>query len=150
MSLTDVINNDIKQAMLNREKEKLEALRAVKAALLLAKTEKGASAEVDEQAEIIILKRLVKQRKESAEIYKSKERNDLADQELFQVSVIDKYLPAQMGEDEIRAVVAAVITETGAQGMKDMGKVMGAATKKLAGQADNKLVSEMVKKLLEP
>lgn len=149
MSLTDLINNDIKQAMLNREKEKLEALRAVKAALLLAKTEKGAADEVDEQTELLILKRLVKQRRESAEIYKTQNRPDLVEQELFQVSIIDKYLPAQMGEDEIAAIVAAVIQVTGAQGIKDMGKVMGTSTKKLAGKADNKLVSDIVKKLLE-
>jgi len=149
MSLTDLINNDIKQAMLGREKEKLEALRAVKAALLLAKTEKGAMAEIDEQTEVTILKRLVKQRKESADIYTSKDRNDLAEQELIQAGIIEKYLPEQMGEEEIKSVVSGVITELGAMGMKDMGKVMGVAAKKLAGKADNKLVSEIIKKLLD-
>lgn len=149
MSLTDMINNDIKQAMLNKEKEKLEALRAVKAALLLAKTEKGASGEPDEQAEIQILKRLLKQRKDSAEIYKTNGREELAQQELFQLNIIEKYLPEQMGEAEIMEIVKGVIAEVGAQGMKDMGKVMGASTKKVAGKADNKLVSEIVKRLLE-
>lgn len=149
MSLTDLINNDIKQAMLSKEKEKLEALRAVKAALLLAKTEKGAVAELNEQAEVQILKRLVKQRKESADIYTSKDRNDLAEQELFQAGIIEKYLPEQMGGEEIKSVVSGVITELGARGMKDMGKVMGAVAKKLAGKADNKLVSEIIKKLLD-
>jgi len=148
MSLTDLINNDIKQAMLSKEKDKLEALRAVKAALLLAKTEKGAMAEIDEQTEVLILKRLVKQRKESAEIYTSKNRNDLAEQELFQAAIIEKFLPEQMGEVEVTSVVSGIIAELGAQGMKDMGKVMGAAAKKLAGKADNKLVSEIIKKLL--
>lgn len=149
MGLTDSINNDIKQAMLNKEKEKLEALRAIKAALLLARTDKGATGEPDEQAEVQILKRLVKQRKESAEIYKTNGRDELAEQELFQLSIIEKYLPAQIGEDDIIKVVKETIQETGAQGIKDMGKVMGASVKKLAGKADNKTVSEIVKKLLE-
>jgi uncharacterized protein len=149
MSLTDLINNDIKKAMLSKENDKLEALRAVKAALLLAKTEKGAGVEIDEQAEVTILKRLVKQRKESADIYTSKDRSDLAEQELFQAGIIEKYLPEQMGEAEITAVVSAIIAELGAQGMKDMGKVMGTAAKKLSGKADNKLVSEIIKKLLD-
>ncbi len=149
MSLEKSINDDIKAAMLSRDKRKLEALRAVKAAILLAKTDKGsAGGEIEEDIEMKILQKLVKQRKESAEIYNQQGRKDLEEDELFQLSVINKYLPAQMSEEEASKIIIAIITETGAASIKDMGKVMGMATKKLAGKADNKLVSDLVKKLL--
>ncbi len=148
MSLELKINEDIKQAMLARDKEKLEALRAVKSALLLAKSEKGGDGTVDEDAEIKILQRLVKQRRETAEIYTAKERKDLADIELFQASIIQHYLPEQMSDEELSSIIKEVITETGATSVKDMGKVMGLAAKKLAGKADNKAISEKVKQML--
>jgi uncharacterized protein len=145
MALIEIINADIKSAMLAHEKEKLEAIRAVKAALLLAQT---SGEPVTSESEIILLKRLVKQRKESAEIYKTQNRPDLEKVELFQASIVEKYLPAQMSEAEITAVVIRIISETGAASIKDMGKVMGLASKELAGKADNKLVSEIVKQKL--
>ncbi|HNW69333.1 MAG TPA: GatB/YqeY domain-containing protein [Bacteroidales bacterium] len=147
MSLELKINDDIKQAMLARNKDLLEALRAVKSALLLAKTEKGDST-VDEEAEIKILQKLVKQRRETAEIYSSQNRQDLADIENFQAGVIQKYLPEQMGEEELTNIIKGIIAEVGATSIKDMGKVMGAASKKLAGKADNKAISEKVKQIL--
>jgi len=119
----------------------------VKSALLLAKTEK-ADAVVNEEAEIKILQKLVKQRRETAEIYASQNRKDLADIENFQADVIQKYLPEQMGEEELTAIIKAIIAETGASSIKEMGRVMGAAAKKLAGKADNKTISEKVKLLL--
>lgn len=148
MSLEKSINNDIKAAMLSKDKRTLEALRAVKAAILLAKTDKGASGNIAEDVEIRILQKLVKQRKESAELYKSQGRDDLTAEELFQVSVIEKYLPEQMSEEEIKKVIDEIISETGASSMKDMGRVMGMTTKKLAGKADNKLIASIVKELL--
>ncbi|HNW88303.1 MAG TPA: GatB/YqeY domain-containing protein [Bacteroidales bacterium] len=147
MSLELKINEDIKQAMLAKNKDLLEALRAVKSALLLAKTEK-ADATVTEEAEIKILQKLVKQRRETAEIYASQNRKDLADVEIFQADVIQKYLPAQMGDEELTGIIQGIITEVGATSVKDMGKVMGAAAKKLAGKADNKTISEKVKQIL--
>ncbi len=148
MSLELKINEDIKQAMLSKNKEKLEALRAIKSALLLAKSEKGGDGTVDEDAEIKILQKLVKQRRETAEIYNSKNRKDLADVETFQADIIQVYLPEQMSDEELTNIVKAVIAETGASSIKDMGKVMGLASKKLAGKADNKAISEKVKLLL--
>ena len=148
MSLEKVINNDIKTAMLAKDKKKLEALRAVKAAILLAKTDKGGDAEITEDSEMKILQKQVKQRKDSAELYKSQGRDDLAEEENFQLSVIEKYLPEQMSEDKIRKTIEVIITETGASSMKDMGRVMGMSTKKLAGKADNKLIASIVKELL--
>ncbi len=147
MSLELKINEDIKQAMLAKNKSLLEALRAVKSALLLAKTEKS-DATVTEEAEIKILQKLVKQRRETAEIYASQNRKDLADVEIFQADVIQKYLPAQMGDEELTGIIQGIITEVGATSVKDMGKVMGAAAKKLAGKADNKAISEKVKQIL--
>lgn len=147
MSLELKINDDIKQAMLARNKDLLEALRAVKSALLLAKTEKG-DPTVNEEAEIKMLQKLVKQRRETAEIYTAQNRKDLADIENFQADVIQKYLPEQMGEEELTAIIKGIIAEVGATSVKDMGKVMGAAAKKLAGKADNKAISEKVKQIL--
>jgi uncharacterized protein YqeY len=148
MSLFDQINEDIKKAMLNKEpKEKLEALRSIKAAFLLAKTEK-ANAELTSDVELKILNKLVKQRRESADIYKQQNRSDLYEKEVAEAKVIEAYLPAQMTTAEIEAVIKGVVEKLGAKGPSDMGKVMGAATKELAGKADGKVVSEIVKKLL--
>jgi len=148
MSLEKLINDDIKAAMLARDKQKLEALRAVKAAILLAKTDKGGASEVEEDIEMKILQKLVKQRRESAEIYKQQGRAALAEEEIFQLAIIEKYLPAQMSEEDVKKIIKEIIAETGAASIKDMGRVMGLATKKLAGKADNKLISGLVKELL--
>ena len=148
MRLLERIDQDIKKAMLAKEKERLEALRAVKNALLVQRTEKGAAVEIKPDVEIMLLKRLVKQRKEAAEMYVDQGRKDLADVEINQAGVIEEYLPEQLSEKEIEKQVKKVILETGASDMKDMGKVMGRASKEMAGKADNKLVSEVVKRLL--
>jgi len=148
MGLFETINDDIKAAMLAKEKEKLEALRAIKAALLLAKTEKGASHELTPDTEIKVLQRMVKQRKESAEIYQAQNRLDLAEKELFEASVIEQYLPAQMSVEELEKAVREIIARVGAKSPADMGKVMGMATKELAGKAEGKLIAETVKKIL--
>jgi uncharacterized protein len=148
MSLFNQISEDIKAAMLAREKDKLEALRAVKAALLLAKTEKGGSDELSEAVELAVLQKLLKQRKESADIYKQQNRNDLYEVEIQQASVIEKYLPAMMGEEELVAKLKEIIAQVGAKSPAEMGKVMGVASKQLAGKADNRMISEKVKQLL--
>jgi uncharacterized protein len=148
MSFAEKIDNDIKKTMLAREKEKLEALRAVKTAFVLARTDKGAGSVLTEAEELKILQKLVKQRKESAEIYIAQNRKDLYDKEMLEATVIEAYLPAQMNETEIKKIVQKIISETGAQGIKDMGKVMGLATKELAGKADGKFISGIVKELL--
>lgn len=147
MSLEEKINNDIKAAMLAKEKEKLNALRAVKSAILLLKTEK-AGAEITPEAELGLLQKLVKQRKESAELYKSQNRQDLYEEEMAQYEVIVKYLPAQMSADEIKEAVTKLMTDNNISGIKEMGKLMGLASKQLAGKADNKTVAEIVKSLL--
>ena len=149
MSLEKAINDDIKTAMLAKDKQSLDALRAVKAAILLAKTDKGAEGGISEKVEMGILQKLVKQRKDAAVLFQSQGRADLAEDENFQLSVIEKYLPEQMSEDEVRKQVQNIITEIGASSMKDMGRVMGMASKKLAGKTDNKLISSIVKELLE-
>ena len=149
MELEKLINNDLKDAMRAKDKRKLEALRAIKAALLLEKTGKDvADGEIPETVEIKLLQKLVKQRKESAIIYREQNRGDMAEEEEYQASIIEKYLPEQMSEEEIAAVVKKIVEDTGASGMKDMGRVMGMASKQLAGKADNKLVSTIVKGLL--
>ena len=149
MSLEIIINDDIKQAMLARDKRKLNALRAIKSALLLEKTGTDISgAEVPKSVELKILQKLVKQRREAAVIYKEQNRADLADEEEFQAIIIEKYLPAQVSESEISELVKKIIDETGASTIKDMGRVMGMASKQLAGKADNKTVSGIVKELL--
>jgi len=145
MALIEKINSDIKAAMLAKEKEKLEALRAVKAALLIANTSGDA---VNEETEMKLLQKLVKQRRDSAAIYAEQNRQDLADIELSQLKYIEVYLPQQMSKEEIEAEIKTIISELAASGMKDMGKVMGAAAKKLAGKGDNKIISEIVKDLL--
>lgn len=149
MGLEIQINNDIKAAMLARDKKKLEALRAIKAALLLEKTGKDVSSgEIPESVEMKILQKLVKQRKESAAIYREKNRIEMAEDEEFQSSIIERYLPEQMSEAEIEEIIASIIAETGASTIKDMGRVMGMASKKLAGKADNKTISLIVKQKL--
>lgn len=148
MSLLDIISKDIMAAMKARENDKLEALRAVKSELLLAGTASGAGGKISEDEELKILKKLVKQRKESAAIYKEKGRQDLYDDEVNQAAVIEHYLPEQLSEEKIREDVKKIVAETGASEMKDMGKVMGMAAKHFAGKADNSLVSKVVKEEL--
>lgn len=148
MNLEQRINEDIKAAMLAKEKDKLNALRAVKSAILLAKTQKGAAEEIGEEGEIKILKQLVKQRQDSAEMYKQQNREDLYQEEKFQLEVISTYLPQMMSAEEVEAALKQIIADNGFSGMKDMGKVMGQATKLFAGKADNKMVSDIVKQLL--
>ncbi|HOE38664.1 MAG TPA: GatB/YqeY domain-containing protein [Bacteroidales bacterium] len=148
MSILDRINEDIKKAMLAKEKEKLEALRAVKAAFLLAKTEAGASEELAYEKELQIIQKLIKQRRDAAEIYKQQNRMDLYEPEEFQAEIISQYLPAQLSEEELRLEISKIIQETGASSIKDMGKVMGIANSKLVGKADSKSISGIVKQLL--
>ena len=147
MSLTETINTDIKNAMKAREKEKLAALRAIKSALLLEASKDG-SGEVREEAEMKILQKLHKQRKDAAALYEEQNRPDLLEVEVFQAGVIEAYLPAQMSEEEIGEVVKSIIAKTGASSPADMGKVMGAAMGQLAGKADGKIISMLVKKFL--
>jgi uncharacterized protein len=148
MSLKQQIDNDIKKAMLAKSKEELEALRSIKSLILLAETDKGASAEISTDVENKLLMKAAKQRKESADIFKQQNRTDLADKELFQLEVINRYLPKQLSEQEIEEVIKSIIQQVGAKGPQDMGKVMGTATKTLAGQADGKIISEIVKRFL--
>jgi uncharacterized protein YqeY len=148
MTLQQQIDQDIKTAMLAKEEARLRGLRAIKAALLLAKTEKGASENLTEEGEIKVLQKMVKQRKESAEIYKAQNREDLYRVEAEEMEVIEAYLPKQLDREEVKSVVKEIINATGASSIKDMGKVMGAANKQLAGKADGKTISEVVKELL--
>lgn len=150
MSLKTTIDGDIKKAMLAKNKEELDALRSIKSMILLAETEKGAATELTPEAENKLLMKAAKQRKESAEIFQKEGRADLAHKEQFQLDIISRYLPKQLTEAEIAEAVKKVIAQVGATGPQDMGKVMGAATKALAGQADGKVISEWVKKLLNP
>lgn len=149
MTLAEKINKDIKEAMLARDAKKLEALRAVKSGLLILKTGKGtAGDDIPQELEMGLLKKLVKQRKESAALYREKDRSDLAEVEEFQAAIIGAYLPEQISGDALREIVGDIISETGAESMKDMGRVMGTASKKLAGKADNKEISNIVRELL--
>lgn len=150
MGLAEKINDDIKQAMLAKDKRKLEALRAIKAALLLIKTGKDTSSdEIPESIEIQMLQKLVKQRRETAVIYNEQNRPELAEEETFQAGIIEKYLPEQMSAEDLKKIVQDIIAETGATSIRDIGKVMGLASKKLAGKADNKAISEIVKQSLQ-
>lgn len=149
MPLQQQIDQDIKKAMLAKDAPRLRGLRAIKAALLLAKTEKDASEKLSEEAEIKVLQKLVKQRKESAGIYQEQQRNDLYQIEMEELQVIEGYLPKQMTREEIIAYVKKTVAGTGASGIKDMGKVMGAVNKELTGKADGKTVSEIVKQVLQ-
>jgi len=148
MSLKLKIDSDIKAAMLAKNKEELEALRSIKSMILLAETEKGVSTEISAETENKLLMKAAKQRKESAEIFEKENRADLAQRELHQLAIINRYLPKQLSVEEIEAQVKAIIAQTGAKGPQDMGKVMGVATRQLAGQADGKVISELVKKNL--
>ncbi len=148
MALKQQIEGDIKQAMLQKKKEELTALRAIKSAILLAETEKGSGGELDETAELKLLAKQAKQRKDSLEIYTKEGRDDLAQKERFEMDVINRYLPQQLTEEEIGKRLEVIIKETGASGPQDMGKVMGRATKEMSGQADGKLISQLVKSLL--
>lgn len=148
MSLKTTIDNDIKKAMLAKNKEELEALRSIKSMILLAETEKGHATELSTDVEAKLLMKAAKQRKESAEIFQKEGRKDLAERENFQLEIISRYLPQQMSEAEVTAALRGIIETVGAKGPQDMGKVMGNATKTLAGKADGKLISEIVKKLL--
>lgn len=148
MSLKQQIDNDIKKAMLAKQKEELEALRSIKSMILLAETEKGGSGDITSDTENKLLMKAAKQRKESADIFTHQNRQDLADRELFQLEIISRYLPKQLSEEEIKSALQSIIQEVNANGPQDMGKVMGVATKKLAGQADGKVISDWVKKLL--
>lgn len=150
MNLAEKINDDLKQAMLAKDKRKLEALRAIKSALLMIKTGKDAGvAEIPKNVELQMLQKLVKQRKETAEVYKQQNRPELAEEELYQADIIEAYLPKQMDLEEVRIIVQQIADEVGATSIKDMGKVMGEATKKLAGKADNKTVSEIAREILQ-
>ncbi len=146
MALADQINNDIKEAMKAKAEANLRALRAIKSAILLEQT--SGKGELDEAAELRLLQKLVKQRKDSIAIYQQQNRDDLAKSEIEEVAVIEKYMPAMMSEDEIRAALKEIITTVGATSPADMGKVMGVASKQLAGKADGRTVSELVKKIL--
>ena len=146
MGFTELINEDIKKAMLAREKEKLAALRDIKSKLLLEAT--SGNGEVSEEAAIKICMKLHKQRMETYEIYKTQNREDLAADELFQAKVLEEYLPKMMSEDEVKAEVLAAVASTGAAGPQDMGKVMGVLSGKLAGKADGKLIATLVKEAL--
>jgi len=148
MSLLDKVNADIKTAMLAKEKGKLEAIRSIKSAILVALTEKGASDTLSEEAEVRLLQKQVKQRRETADIYNQQNRKDLADKETFEADIIEAYLPKQMSADEIEAVLKVIIDQVGAKTPSDMGKVMGVASKQLAGKADGRIISETVKRLL--
>lgn len=148
MSLFDQISNDIKTAMLARDKQRLEALRGVKKEFLEAKTAKGSDGDLSDETAMKILVKMVKQRKDSAQIYTEQNRPELAEGELAEAKIIEEYLPKQMSEEELEAALKAIIAETGATSAKDMGKVMGAATKQLAGKAEGKAISSKVKELL--
>ena len=144
MSLQTKVMEALKEAMKAKDTVALESLRAIKSAILLARTEAGASEELSEADELKLLQKLVKQRKDSAALYTQQGRNDLAEPELAQMAVIEKFLPAQLSEAEVEEALKGIIAQVGATSPKDMGKVMGAATKQLAGKADGKLISDIV------
>lgn len=147
MSLEAKINNDLKEAMKNKDQIALRGIRAVKAAILLAKTD-GSGEELNEEKEIKLLQKLVKQRQDSLEIYRKQNREDLAVVEVEEIEVIQRYLPEQLSEEKLREIIGTIINETGASGIKDMGKVMGLASQQLAGKADGKAIAAAVKSLL--
>jgi len=148
MGLKETIDSDIKQAMLAKKKDELTALRGIKSMILLAETEKGAGGSLSDEVEMKLLVKAAKQRKESAEIYIGEGRQDLADIENLEYEVISRYLPKALSEDELKTELIAIISSLGANSPADMGKVMGAASKKLAGLADGKTIADMVKNLL--
>ena len=148
MKLIDKISSSIISAMKEKNAEELESLRAIKSALLLVQTQKGSDGNIQESEEIKILQKLVKQRKESAEIYKKQNRLELADIEINQSKIIERFLPVQISSDDLEKLIIEIINLTGAQGMKDMGKVMGIASSKLSGKADGKTISNIVRSKL--
>ncbi|MDP2888269.1 MAG: GatB/YqeY domain-containing protein [Bacteroidota bacterium] len=148
MNLFDQISSDILTAMKAREKEKLEALRGIKKVMIEAKSAAGATGELTDQEVLKIIQKLAKQGTDSATIYKEQGRDSLYEQEMFQVKIFETYLPAKMSDAELTSAIQAIITEVGATSIKEMGKVMGIASKKLAGLADGKDISEKVKELL--
>ena len=148
MSLKEQIEADIKKAMLEKNKDDLRALRAIKSMILLAQTEKGAEENLSGDAEIKILQKAAKQRADSLAIYQQQKRDDLAEVEQAELDVIQRYLPEQMSEEELEKLIGQIIQKTGAASIQDMGKVMGMASKELAGKADGKTISTIVKKLL--
>ena len=147
MSLEQKINTDLKSAMKAKDQVALRGIRAIKSAILLAKTD-GSGKALDEDAEIKMLQKLVKQRRDSLEIYEKQDREDLAAKEREEIEVIERYLPEQLSDEELQAAVDKIIQETGAESMKDMGKVMGLASQRLAGKADGKAIAAQVKKRL--
>jgi len=149
MNLEQKIMTELKTAMLAKDEKSLRSLRAIKAAILLAKTAEGGGGELKEEDEIKLLQKLVKQRKDSLEIFRQQNRVDLAQKEEEEIEIIEKFLPQQLSTDELKAELMAIIAETGASSPADMGKVMGAATKKLGGKADGKTISGIVKELLK-
>ena len=150
MSLEKQINDDIKKAMLAKDRDTLDALRSIKSAVLIEKTGKNKTedGEIPESVELKLLQKLAKQRQESAETYKEQNRPELAEGELFQLKIIERYLPEQLSDEELKEGIKQIINETGATSMKDMGKIMGIASKKYSGKADNKRVSDIVKSIL--
>src|SRR5262245_15144801 len=148
MSLEQKIMGELKTAMLAKDEKSLRSLRAIKAAILLAKTSEGASGELKEEDEVKLLQKLVKQRKDSLEIFQQQNRTDLAQKEQEEIEIIEKFLPKQLSAEELKGIIAKIITEVGATSTADMGKVMGSATKQLAGKADGKTISSVVKELL--
>ena len=148
MALEEKIMAQMKDAMKSKDEKSLRALRAIKAAIILAKTSEGAGGVLKEEDEVKLLQKLVKQRRDSLEIFQQQQRTDLAQKEQEEIQVIEQFLPKQMGADELRAVISKIIAETGASSPADMGRVMGVATKQLAGQADGKTISSVVKELL--
>lgn len=148
MSLFETISNDIKSAMLAKDKVKLEALRGVKKEFIEAKTAKGGNGELSDDAALKILAKMMKQRRESAAIYREQNRPELAESELAEAAVIEQYMPKQLSDEELTDELRAIIAEVGAAGPQDMGKVMGIASKKLAGRADGRAISTRVKELL--
>jgi uncharacterized protein YqeY len=146
--LSNTIDQEIKQAMLAKNQAKLRGLRAIKAALLLTKTEKGGAEEITEEAELKILQKLIKQRRESSDIYKQQGREDLSSIEDEEIEVINHFLPKQLERADVAEVISRIVAETGSSSVKDMGKVMGLANKELAGKADGKLIAEVVKSQL--
>lgn len=148
MSLEQKIMAELKTAMLAKDEKALRSLRAIKAAILLAKTSEGAAGELKEEDEIKLLQKLVKQRKDSLEIFRQQNRTDLAQKEEEEIQIIEKFLPQQLSAEEIKKELAVIISETGAASINDMGKVMGVATKKIAGKADGKTISSLVRELL--
>lgn len=148
MSLKASVENEIKKAMLAKDKDRLRALRAIKSLILLEETKGGATGEISEEDEIKLLTKAAKQRKDSADIYKQQNREDLYEVEMAELTIINEFLPKQLSEEELVEELKKLIAESGASSAKDMGKVMGLATKALAGKADGKLISTKVKELL--